>query len=102
MVQMTSKQPLIIIIWMHQEMMAWMSRKSIGFLDGIVEDFGSEVGRSRLTQFSFTLHKSATNPTQHDLYGTSTQPLIIIMWMHQEMMAWVSRKSIGFLDGIVE
>jgi hypothetical protein len=44
--QMTSKQPLIIIIWMHQEMMAWVSRKSIGFLDGIVEDFGSENGCS--------------------------------------------------------
>jgi hypothetical protein len=70
-----------------------------------VEDFGSEVGRSRLTKFSFTLHKSATNPTQHMTsmgQMTSTEPLIIIIWMHQEMMAWMSRKSIGFLDGIVE
>jgi hypothetical protein len=30
--QMSLKQPSIIIIWMYQEMMEWMSRKSIGFL----------------------------------------------------------------------
>jgi hypothetical protein len=27
--QMIPKQPLIIIIWIYQEMMVWMSRKSI-------------------------------------------------------------------------
>jgi hypothetical protein len=39
--QMIPKQPLIIIIWIHQEMMAWMSRESIRFLYSLMEDFGS-------------------------------------------------------------
>jgi hypothetical protein len=42
--QMTPKQPLIIIIWVHQEMMVWMSRKSIGILDSLMKDFGSDIG----------------------------------------------------------
>jgi hypothetical protein len=79
-----------------------MSRKSIGFLDEIVEDFGSEVGR-RLTQFSLFMHQPQIQPSMTSMgQMTSKQPLIIIIWMHQEMMAWMSRKSIGFLDGIVE
>jgi hypothetical protein len=65
--QVTSKQPLIIIIRVKQEMMAWVSRKSIGFLDGIVEDFGSEVGHQ--VDPIFLIHVSATNSTQHDLHG---------------------------------
>jgi hypothetical protein len=47
------------------------------------------------------LHVSATNPTRSMTsmgQVTSKQPLIIIIWMHQEMMAWMSRKSIDFLD----
>jgi hypothetical protein len=39
-----TKQPLIIIIWIYQEMMVWMSRKSICSLHSLMEDFGSEVG----------------------------------------------------------
>jgi hypothetical protein len=36
-----SGEPLIIIIWTHQEMMAWMSRKSIGILDVLMGRDGS-------------------------------------------------------------
>jgi hypothetical protein len=78
--QVTSKQPLIIIIWMHQEMMAWLSRKSIGFLDGIMEDFGSEVG-CRLTQFSLELTSQPQIQPSMTSMGQvkSKQPLIIII-----------------------
>jgi hypothetical protein len=37
--KMTPKQPLIIIIWVHQEMMVWMSRKSIGIFGQPDEGF---------------------------------------------------------------
>jgi hypothetical protein len=37
--QMIPKQPLIIIIWIYQEMMVWMSRKSICILYSLMEDF---------------------------------------------------------------
>jgi hypothetical protein len=43
--QMMPKQPLIIIIWTHQEMMAWMSRKSICILDVLMQDFHSKLGK---------------------------------------------------------
>jgi hypothetical protein len=43
--QMMPKQHLIIIIWTHQEMIAWMSRKSIGILDVFMGDFGSKLGK---------------------------------------------------------
>jgi hypothetical protein len=50
--QMMPKQHLIIIIWTHQEMMAWMSRKSIGILDVLMQDFGLKLGNSG--RFCFT------------------------------------------------
>jgi hypothetical protein len=42
--QMNPKQPSIIIIWMYQAMMEWISRKSIGFslISKLMEDFGSK------------------------------------------------------------
>jgi hypothetical protein len=43
-----------------QEMMVWMSRKSICVLDSMVEDYASEVGQVVLI---FT-HSLVTNPTQ--------------------------------------
>jgi hypothetical protein len=49
--QMMTKQPLIIIIWIYQEMMVWMSRKSICSLYNLMEDFGSEVAMGGLKQF---------------------------------------------------
>jgi hypothetical protein len=61
--QMTSKQPLIIIIWMHQEMMTWMNRKSIGFLDGL-RTILAEVGQVD----PIFPDISATNRIQHDLH----------------------------------
>jgi hypothetical protein len=56
--QMMPKQPLIIIIWTHQEMMAWMSRKSIGILDVLMQDFGSKLGK--LGRFCFTANPRNT------------------------------------------
>jgi hypothetical protein len=71
--QMMPKQPLIIIIWTHQEMMAWMSRKSIGILDVLMKDFGSKLGK--LGRFCFTA--AIANPTQYDLHEPDdAQPLI--------------------------
>jgi hypothetical protein len=161
--QMMPKQHLIIIIWTHQVMMAWMSRKSIGILDVLMQDSGLKLGK--LGRFCFTA--AITNPTQHDLHGPDDakttidyhhldpsrddgmdeqeihwhfgcpdagfwlevgqtgqillhcqsqiqhsmtsmdqmmpkQPLIIIIWTHQEMMTWMSRKSIGILDVLMQ
>jgi hypothetical protein len=95
--QMMPKQHLIIIIWTHQVMMAWMSSKSIGILDVLMQDFGSEV--SKTGQILLHCHQS---PIQHSMTSMGQmmpkQPLIIIIWTHQETMAWMSRKSIGILD----
>jgi hypothetical protein len=55
--QMMPNQPLIIIIWTHQEMMAWMSRKSIGILDVLMQDFGSKLGK--LGRFCFTANRQS-------------------------------------------
>jgi hypothetical protein len=63
--QMMPKQPLIIIIWIHQEMMEWMSRKSIGILDVLMQDFGSKLGKLQADFASLPI----ANPTQHDLHG---------------------------------
>jgi hypothetical protein len=63
--QMTPKQPLIIIIWVHQEMMAWMSRNSIGILDSLMKDFGSDVAVPQADFCSHPTHQS--NPA--DLHG---------------------------------
>jgi hypothetical protein len=46
--QMMTNQPLIMIIWIYQEMMVWMSRKSICSLQSLMEDFGSEVAMGSL------------------------------------------------------
>jgi hypothetical protein len=162
--QMMPKQPLIIIIWTHQEMMAWMSRKSIGILDVLMQDFGSKLGKLHADFAS----QPIANPTQHDLHGPDDaqttidyhhldpsrddavdeqeihwhfgcpdagvwlgrvqnwadfaslpiainqhsmtsmgqmmpkQPLIIIILTYQEMMAWMSRKSIGILNVLMQ
>jgi hypothetical protein len=63
--QMMPKQHLIIIIWIHQEMMEWMSRKSIGILDVLMQDFGSKLGKLQADFASLPI----ANPTQHDLHG---------------------------------
>jgi hypothetical protein len=47
--QMIPKHSLIIIFWMYPEIVRWMSRGLIGFVDGVTgvhEDFGSKVGQS--------------------------------------------------------
>jgi hypothetical protein len=41
---MTTSKPLIIIIWVCQEMMAWMSMDMVGSIDVTWLDFGPEVG----------------------------------------------------------
>jgi hypothetical protein len=66
--QMIPKQPLIIIIWIYQEMMVWMSRKPICILYSLMEDFGSEVGRL-IHEDHIVGQTPATNPTHHDLHG---------------------------------
>jgi hypothetical protein len=94
--QMMPKQPLIIIIWTHQETMAWMSSKSIGILDVLMQDFHSKLGK--LGRFCFTANcKSNTRITSMGQMMPK-QHLIIIIWTHQVMMTWMSSKSIGMLD----
>jgi hypothetical protein len=65
----------------------------LAFLDSLIKDFGSEI----MPQADFCSHPThQSNPA--DLHGPQMmpkQPLIIIIWVHQEMMAWMSRKSIG-------
>jgi hypothetical protein len=76
--RMMPKQPLIIIIWTHQEMMAWMRRKSIGILDVLMGDFGSKLGK--LGRFCFTMPQFQI---QHSMTSMGqmmpNQPLIIII-----------------------
>ena len=64
--QMIPKQPLIIIIWIYQEMMVWMSRKLIDVLIGLMEDTVS----NNWTEWRLIFIRTpATNPTQHNLRG---------------------------------
>jgi nucleoside diphosphate kinase len=83
--QMTTPNPLIIIIWTCQEMMTRMSMELIGSVDVIWWNFGSEVGQIR-ADFCQTLK---TNLTQHDSHGPDdNHKTIIIIWTCQEMRAW--------------
>jgi hypothetical protein len=43
--QMILSEPPIIIIWIYQDMMEWMSRILVGEMAGADEDFGSEFGQ---------------------------------------------------------
>ena len=45
MSQMILSEPSLIIIWIYQDMMEWMSRILVGEMAGADEDFGSEVGQ---------------------------------------------------------
>jgi hypothetical protein len=98
--QMMPKQPLIITIWTHQEMIAWMSSKSIGILDVLMQDFGSDVSKTG------HILRHCQSQIQHSMTFMDQmmpkQPLIIIIWTHQETMAWISRKSIGILDDLMK
>jgi hypothetical protein len=69
--EMTTPQPLIIIIWTCHEMMAWMRKELIGFVDVIMLDFDYwKLGKWQLI-FALAL---TTNPTQHDSHGPDDYP----------------------------
>jgi hypothetical protein len=70
---MTSKKPLIIIIWTCQEMMAWVMAFRV---------------RVRV----ILSHTLTTNLTEHDSHGPDDQP--------KTMMAWMSMELIGSMDVI--
>jgi hypothetical protein len=55
--QMMPTQPLIITIWTHQVMMTWMSSKSPGILDVLMQDFGSKL--VKLGRFCFTANRKS-------------------------------------------
>jgi hypothetical protein len=80
-VQMMTKQPLIVIIWIYQEMMVWMSRKSICSLHSRMEDFGSEVVMRAAYEAIFDqTPQPQIQPTMTSMGQMMTkQPLIIII-----------------------
>jgi hypothetical protein len=60
----------------------------------LMDDFGSEVGPLETIFIHISQPQIQTSMTSMG-HMNPKQPLIIIIWMYQEMMVWMSRKFIG-------
>jgi hypothetical protein len=82
-------------------MMEWMSRILVGEMAGADEDFGSEVG-----QMWLIFVQAPTIPIQlstiHMDQMILSEPSIIIIWTHQDMMEWMSGILAGEMAGADE
>jgi hypothetical protein len=62
----------------------------------LMDDFGSKIWQLLEPAFLFKSQPQIqTSMTSMGQMMNPKQPLIIIIWMYQEMMVWMSRKSTG-------
>jgi hypothetical protein len=87
---MILSEPSIIIIWIYQDMMEWMSRILVVEMATADEDLGLEVG-----QMWLILVFRPETLIQHNMVHMDqmifSEPPIIIIWTYQDMMEWMSR-----------
>jgi hypothetical protein len=69
--------------------------KSIGILDVLMQDFGSKLGKQQADFASLP-----QSQIQHSMTSMGQmmpkQPLIIIIWTHQETMTWMTVNPLAF------
>jgi hypothetical protein len=92
-------KPSIIIIWIYQDIMGWISRTLAGEMAGADEDFGLEA-EQQLGRLIFVQAPTA-NPTQHDSSHGPDDPLRTISYHHLDISGHdgMDEQEIGSKNG---